>query len=614
MSTSAEHILQLWRERKSHRSPLLAKDNVILRAYNGDMDLPLPELDKVEKAAVANLIRQGIDQLAARISSVRPDVDCPSQTPGQDLADKRARLRRMAILGWWDHSQMDILDARRARHLLAFAETPVVIRPTPHAKDKGKPMPTWHVRSPMQTFVAPRPNPDDMQPDDAVICYQVTLGFLMRRYPDAIAGLEKGTNPQMDTKFDVLEYLDRDEFVMLVVGREAPAPTRGYQADAPNGAPYAEIYRVPNRAGICPVVNPKASGLDEPIGKFEGMVGMYHTQAKLMALVLNAVKQNVFPKEWLVGRPGEIPEVLTEADPVNGRTGVLTGGVLQPQELNPSSMAIQMVELLDQNQKAQGGIPSEFSGQSQTNVRTGKRGDAILSGAIDFPIQEFQGILARSKECENTIAIAQSKAYYGKTQVSFYVRKMKKAGGITYTPDEIFTTDVNFVDYPNAGSDANQLAVLIGQLVGLQLISEDYARKLHPLIDDPETMADQVTAEALDKALLQAIAQDVQSGQLSAIQVAQIETALKEDRLSLAQAVNMVHKQAQEQQPGPPGQPGAPPALGAGPPGAGGPPMPPGAPMPPGGPPSVQGPTPSEANLAQLLGTLHGPPQQAASA
>ena len=38
--------------------------------YNGDVIIPLPELDSNEKSAVANLLSQGLDQTAMRIASI----------------------------------------------------------------------------------------------------------------------------------------------------------------------------------------------------------------------------------------------------------------------------------------------------------------------------------------------------------------------------------------------------------------------------------------------------------------------------------------------------------------------------------------------------------------
>ena len=163
----------------------------------------------------------------------------------------------------------------------------------------------------------------------------------------------------------MLEYVDHDELVMLIVGH---SPQHGgqitYGMPAPvAGAPFAEILR--SSTGLaCTAVVPKRTSLDMPIGKFDGMTGMFQMQARLMALTLIAVQRSVFTKEWLIGRPGELPEVLTEANPEDGRTGVVTGGVLQPQQVTPPAIAMQMSEMLEANQRAQGGLPQEMSGQS----------------------------------------------------------------------------------------------------------------------------------------------------------------------------------------------------------------------------------------------------------
>ena len=605
MTTACETIIELWNERRRAAGPMFNKMDEITKLYNGEMVLPLPQVDRMEKAAVANLIQQGIDQLGARISSVRPDVTCPSTSPGVPLKDRQASDRRKAIRGWWDHSTMDVIDGRRARHLLAYASSPVLVRPG-HSKDHG--IPTWHVRTPLSTFPGPRPNPDDMTPDDCIFTYAVTLGFIRNRYPEATAGLETGGQNNPDALFDVLEYVDCDELVMLVVGK-APQPTNTYDTQTMRiGAPYAEIMRQPNRAGMCTVVVPKRTSLDMPVGKFDGMTGMYQMQARLMALTLIAVQRSVFTKEWLVGRPGEVPEVLSEADPENGITGVVLGGVLQPQEVQPPPIAMQMAELLENNQRSQGGLPQEMSGQSPTNVRTGKRGTDIMSAQVDFPIQEAQTLLARSKESENVAAIAVSKGYFGNKQVSFYIRKMKgEKGKLTYTPNKLFDTDVNFVDYPNAGSDVNQLTVQLGQLLSLKALSLDSGRRMHPLIDDPDHEKEMVISESLQDALLASISQAVQGGQLSPVDVASITLALEENKYdSLAAAVNAVHQQEQQRQAQAQpdqGSPAAAPGLAPAPGGAPG-----GAAVPTGaaGPPGTIGPTPNVQGLAALLGSLKG--------
>jgi len=42
--------------------------------YNGDVIVPLPEINSDEQSAVANLLAQGLDQTAMRIASTRPHL------------------------------------------------------------------------------------------------------------------------------------------------------------------------------------------------------------------------------------------------------------------------------------------------------------------------------------------------------------------------------------------------------------------------------------------------------------------------------------------------------------------------------------------------------------
>ena len=105
---SPEEIIGLLRERESNLEPGFARMRRVRAAYDGDIVVPLPELDENEQVAVANLLAQGLDQTAMRISSVMPDVVMPPIKDDQKQAEKRASVRRRAVLGWWQHNRMDI--------------------------------------------------------------------------------------------------------------------------------------------------------------------------------------------------------------------------------------------------------------------------------------------------------------------------------------------------------------------------------------------------------------------------------------------------------------------------------------------------------------------------
>ena len=117
----AAQVVALYHTRKNRRSPMLEKRLEVLNQYNGETRVVLPELDQTNKPSVANLLNLGIDQFAQRIASQMPDVNYPSLRPGVVAWDDKARMSRMANIGWWDMNRMQLLDYKRARFLLAFA-------------------------------------------------------------------------------------------------------------------------------------------------------------------------------------------------------------------------------------------------------------------------------------------------------------------------------------------------------------------------------------------------------------------------------------------------------------------------------------------------------------
>jgi len=87
---SVEDIIGMLEERKLAQSPLLQNMARLRDAYNGDIVIPLPEMDRQEQAAVANLISTGLDQSAMRISSTMPNLFYPPVKPGDNASEKRA--------------------------------------------------------------------------------------------------------------------------------------------------------------------------------------------------------------------------------------------------------------------------------------------------------------------------------------------------------------------------------------------------------------------------------------------------------------------------------------------------------------------------------------------
>ena len=591
MAITVAEIVELYTERQQAQGPLIAQMRELTMAYEGSVAVPLPELDRNEKVAVANLIAQGLDQTAMRIASTLPDVWFPPTRPGVDLQEKNARISRQAVLGWWDASEMDLKLGRRARWLIGYACSPVQL-----CWDDKRGCPKWKLRDPTQLFPARGEDPDCMVPDNAIYAFKRSLSWLRTHYPDETLKLQKGKDARPDHLFELLEYSDSDECVLVVVGRARDPYDRQGQWGT---QPYMELERAPNRVGTPLTFVPGRLTLHGRHGAYDGLIGLYQQQAKLMALEVIAVTRGIFPDEWLVSRPNEMARVVQMANGRKGVLGQIEGGEIMPITVQPGYKTEGTIDRIERYMRVEGGIPAEYGGESTTNVRTGRRGDSILSATVDFPVQEAQRVLARSMQHENSAAINMAKAYSPNRARTFYIGRSSQR--VDYVPSKNLVSDVNLVVYPASGSDINQLVVGLGQRLGLGEMSLYTAMRLDPMVDDPDHEKDLVIAEKLEAALLNGIAQQVQAGQLGAADVAQIVAAVREDRSTLEDAVLKVQKakQAEQATSGPPGTPTGPVAPGA-------PEAQPGLTPPGQAPPAAGtiGPAPNQQGLAQLLGAL----------
>ena len=129
LGPSIEEISAMLLERQGIRGPILNAMRELRDTYNGDLVIPLPELDKVDKSYVANLITTGLDQSAMRIASTMPSVFYPPVEEGNRPSEKRANVRMRATMGWWETNNMQLKMRRRARHLIGYSSSPVVLRP-----------------------------------------------------------------------------------------------------------------------------------------------------------------------------------------------------------------------------------------------------------------------------------------------------------------------------------------------------------------------------------------------------------------------------------------------------------------------------------------------------
>jgi len=546
---AAGQIVTMYQERRMSRSGMFRRMQEVRDHYNGDVIVPLPELDEAEKPAIPNLIAQGIDQFAMRVASTLPNINYPALRPGIQASENKAMDRKRANWGWWEMNKMGTKVRRRARHLTAYGMSAVSLSPVSLDPQDKRQIPFWRVRNPLATFPAPMVDPDNMEPVDCIFADRRPLGWMKDNYPAQMRALYKGDKSDTDL-FEILEYLDADETVLLAVGAEKPKQTPFSQDTAKSVASHIILERIPNSSEICPVVISGRITLDRLQGQFDQMLGMYQREAKLDALNTIAVFRGVFPDEWVVSpaNAATSPRIVQEADGKQGIRGILDKGQIQivhPQQTQDVQISLSNLE---RSQRLTAGIPAEFGGESPSNIRTGRRGQDVMSATVDMPLQEYQEILANSMELENLRAVRIMKAYYGSKPSMFFMGSDGKVEHPDYTPDTTFETTFSNVNYPMPGTDINSMTVSIGQLVGTGIMSTETARILSPAIKDPQIEEDRVVLEGLRKSLLTGLEQQAAQGQLDPSIIARIAKLKAQSHMTLEDAVDKIHQEMQEEQ------------------------------------------------------------------
>jgi hypothetical protein len=223
---------------------------------------------------------------------------------------------------------------------------------------------------------------------------------------------------------------------------------------------------------------------------------------------------------------------------------IIAGGDIRDIQSQPGYLTNPTIDRLERNQRVTAGIPAEFGGESSTGIRTGRRGDAVLSAVIDYPVAEAQETFAYSLQEENEVAIALCKAWAGDVEKTLYVGTGNSNRPVTYTPNKTFVTDAHTVSYPATGSDLNSLIIGIGQRVGLGIMSKKTAAVLDPYVDNPEMEHDQIIAEGLEQALVAGLQQQAAQGAIPPLVVAKVMRLVRDDKMELAEAFNKVTEDA----------------------------------------------------------------------
>ena len=544
---TVDEILSLYKQRVSFYGPVQSRMKMIQSIYNGTMEVPLPDMEQNAMPSSPNLLAAGVDQMAGRITSVTPSIAFSSYNPGVRKYDRIAQSASRTIGGWWQSDRMSMKMKQRGRHLIAYGMSPVVVR-WEHEEKR----PTWQVRHPLETYPSTDIIPGRITPTDCIFAYRRSVAWMRSMgYEDRLYSLMGRGDMPNDASVLLIEYVDAGSTQMVMAGYKTTDPYAAPFEMVSGGSSLKGVVleQYPNMSDECPVVIPMRITLDTAAGQFDNMIGMYYQQAKLMALEVIAVEKGIFPDTYLVSRQGEIGRFLD--GPHDGRTGmvnIIAGGDIRDIQSQPGYLTNPTIDRLERNQRVTAGIPAEFGGESSTGIRTGRRGDAVLSAVIDYPVAEAQEAFAFALEEENEVAIGLAKAWDGNNKRTIYIGTGNSFSPVTYVANETFITTEHVVAYPATGSDLNSLIIGIGQRVGLGIMSKQTAANLDPYVDNPEVEHDRIIAESLEQALVASIQQQASSGSLPPLVLSKIMQLVKDDKMEIAEALNKVTEDAMKEQ------------------------------------------------------------------
>ena len=538
---SIEEILSLYKQRVAFYGPLHSKMRLIQSIYNGTAEIPLPDMERSEMPSVPNLLAAGVDQMAGRIASVTPNVIFAEKTPNR-TEKRRVGTASRVVTGWWQEDRLMMKMKQRARHLIAYGMSPVVIR---WKEDR----PTWHVRHPLETFPSTDLVSGQIKPTDCIFAYRRSVAWLRSMgYGPQVASVTGKWDMPNDASMLLIEYIDENG-TQLILTSYSEGNDIGSMWES-TGKMRGVILEYIDTSDIeMPVTVPMRITLDGAAGQFDNMIGMYFMQARLMALETIAVEKGIFPDTYIVSRPGEIGRIID--GPHDGRTGlinIISGGDIRTEQPQPGYLTNPTIDRIERNQRVTAGIPAEFGGESSTNIRTGRRGDAVLSAVIDFPVAEAQETFSFALEEEDEIAIDLAKKFSGNKTTTLYVGTGNATKAVTYTPNQVFPDNEHVVSYPAAGTDVNSLLIGLGQRIGLGIMSKETAASLDPFIDNPEVEHDRIIAEGLEQALVASIQQQAAGGQIPPLVLAKVMSMVKSDRMEIAEAIQKVTEEAAEEQ------------------------------------------------------------------
>ena len=277
----AETIVSLYHSRRQKRQPMMDKRLKVLEQYNGETHGRPARAGHAAEAVHRQPAGPGPGPVRPAHRLHPPQHRLPVPPSGlSPCGTRRPGQSRMANLGWWDDEPDGPAGVQAGALPAGLRLRPGLHPPRPHPpqSDKRK-IPYWQIRSPLNTFPAVCTDEMDCEPTDYIVAHDYPLSWLQMHYPAADVRALQGpqsSKVSRDMRFEVLEYNDADETVLVACGQTKDERQTGDWQDHDAGSAASVVLsRLPNRAGICNMVVPGRIVLDKPIGHFDTMLHLF---------------------------------------------------------------------------------------------------------------------------------------------------------------------------------------------------------------------------------------------------------------------------------------------------------------------------------------------------
>jgi hypothetical protein len=571
-----DHIRQCVARMQEDQGALMARMRDILFRYEGDYVIPMIDVEnepKMPKLSPA-LIGEAIDQTALRAASVAPTVSSPPLEYNK-LTGKGSRefasLRSEAINACYERSRWKLGLRRYYRHLSAYHTASIVVTP-----DFDNEIPMIDVRDPLCSYVEPAAAESVRDPKYVGFVNRYSGKFLRHTFPASMSEYGGPITPQETTRlWEVLEWYDCECQVWGLLGpcdpygvhinadlqkytSEIDTSNGGWRYQSAGSRANMELARFHNKLGFPPGVMPhnvSLAGICSRIGAFLGNVDL---QDKLLGLFTLSQEKAIFPDTYILGENGKTPELENDTW-LDGRTGDVNKirdasavGVLRT---TADPMTGQLLDRLERSFKTSNSLIAPQGGETYGALRTGRGIDSLASIALDPRIQELQEITEAYLPNMNKAILGTWKVHWGSKSYSMYCGYGASRKLTNFTPNEHFETFENSVTYFKAGADVMQLTQILGSLLGADTMSQRTFMENHPFIGNADLEMEQIRVEKLERAIIEALQQQVVAGQLPPTILADLLEAMRKPNADLAKVIKKLDQDLRELQATPAGPP-----------------------------------------------------------